>query len=205
MLTTLLGLLGSVVLLKGGELVTGVTDSGPLQVILIVLVGLVFAVTVIAVIYGGQATWGGLGNIPPPVGPKDDRPKDDQPEDDRPGWMRAWSGIANWLAMRPDRRDAEREQAEREAGKKRWEIYKERSTTSADRRRVYLHASRTAGVIAAALIAVLAIRAVIAGTVSPALTEVIVVHHGQTNCVPASNNLKYTGVTQVVPVSSCNR
>jgi hypothetical protein len=119
--------------------------------------------------------------------------------------MRAWSGIANWLAMRPDRRDAEREQAEREAGKKRWEIYKERSTTSADRRRVYLHASRTAGVIAAALIAVLAIRAVIAGTVSPALTEVIVVHHGQTNCVPASNNLKYTGVTQVVPVSSCNR
>lgn len=209
-LTTLLGLLGSVVLLKGGELVTGVTDSGPLQVILIVLVGLVFAVTVIAVIYGGQATWGGLGNIPPPVGPKDDQPKDDRPEDDqpkddRPGWMRAWSGIANWLAMRPDRRDAEREQAEREAGKKRWEIYKERSTTSADRRRVYLHASRTAGVIAAALIAVLAIMAVIAGTVSPALTEVIVVHHGQTNCVPASNNLKYTGVTQVVPVSSCNR
>lgn len=163
--------------------------------ILIVLVGLVFAVTVIAVIYGGQATWGGLGNLPPPVGPKDDQP----------GWMRAWSGSANWLAMRPDRRDAEREQAEREAGKKRWEIYKERSTTSADRRRVYLHASRTAGVIAAALIAVLAIMAVIAGTVSPALTEVIVVHHGQTNCVPASNNLKYTGVTQVVPVSSCNR
>ncbi len=202
-LTTLLGLLGSVVLLKGGDLVTGVTDSGPFQLILVVLVGLVFAVTVLALIYGGQATWGGLGNITQPAGP----------EDDRPCWLRAWFNIANGLAMRPDRRDAKRWDAEREearceeakgsSAKKDWQRYKDRSLTSADRRRVYLHASRTAGVIAAALIAVLAIMAVIAGTVSPAPAEVIVIHHGLTSCVPASNHLKYTGVTQVIPVNSC--
>ncbi|MGO9078355.1 MAG: hypothetical protein ACLQDY_04860 [Streptosporangiaceae bacterium] len=207
-LTTLLGLLGSVVLLKGGDLVTGVTDSGPFQLILVVLVGLVFAVTVFALIYGGQATWGGLGNITQPPSPRDNKPGDVRPE-----WMRAWFGIANWLAMRPDRKDAERWDAEREearreeakgsSGKKDWQRYKDRSLISADRRRVYLHASRTAGVIAAALIAVLAIMAVIAGTVSPAPAEVIVIHHGRTNCVPASNHLKYTGVTQVIPVNSC--
>lgn len=81
--------------------------------------------------------------------------------------------------------------------------YKEGSLNSADRRRALLHASRNLGVVAASLIAVLAIVATIAGTVSPAPSEVIVVYHGRFSCVPVADNAKYTGVTQVVPVNSC--
>jgi hypothetical protein len=66
-LTTLLGLLGSVVLFKGGDLITGVTASGLFQAILIVLVSMVFVVTVLAVIFGGQATWGGLAYAATPA------------------------------------------------------------------------------------------------------------------------------------------
>ena len=55
----------------------------------------------------------------------------------------------------------------------------------------------------AALIAVLAVLAVIAGTVSPAPAEVIVIHHGRISCGRAGDNGKYAGVTQVIPVSSC--
>ena len=57
--------------------------------------------------------------------------------------------------------------------------------------------------VAAGLIAVLAIAAIIAGTVSPAPSDVIVVYHGRFTCVPAGDNAKYTSVTQVVPVNSC--
>jgi hypothetical protein len=59
-LTTLLGLVGSVVLFKGGDLVTDITTNRALQGILIGLVGLVFVSAVLAVITGGVATWGGL-------------------------------------------------------------------------------------------------------------------------------------------------
>jgi hypothetical protein len=59
-LTTLLGLLGSVVLFKGGDLITGVTRNGWFQAVLIIVVGLVFASAVLALIAGGSATWGGL-------------------------------------------------------------------------------------------------------------------------------------------------
>jgi hypothetical protein len=59
-LTTLFGLLGSVVLFKGGDLVTGVTASGWFQGVLILLVGLVLVSAILAMIAGGAATWGGL-------------------------------------------------------------------------------------------------------------------------------------------------
>src|ERR1039457_7546761 len=68
-LTALLGLLGSVVLFKGGDLVTGVTSNGWWQVALIAPVGLVFATAVSAVAVGGGATWGGLADIVPDIGP----------------------------------------------------------------------------------------------------------------------------------------
>ena len=57
-LTTLLGLLGSVVLFKGGSLVTGVTANGGFQVVLIVLVSLPQSVTQLA--EGDRLIW------PPP-------------------------------------------------------------------------------------------------------------------------------------------
>ena len=94
-LTTLLGLLGSVVLFKGGALVTGMPSSGPFQVILIVLVGLVFGVTVLAVILGGQATWGGLGGVAQPeTSPQEPAATGS----DLAGWQAAWLGFARMLA-----------------------------------------------------------------------------------------------------------
>ena len=51
--------------------------------------------------------------------------------------------------------------------------------------------------IAAGLIALLAILAVIAGTVSPPPSDVIMVHNGQVTCGPVSDSAKDTGVTQV--------
>ena len=64
LLTTLLTLLGSVVLFKGGDLVTSVTRNGWFQFFLILLVSLVFVSAILALIAGGSATWGGLGDIP---------------------------------------------------------------------------------------------------------------------------------------------
>jgi hypothetical protein len=207
-LTTLLGLLGSVVLLKGGDLVTGVTDSGLFQGVLVVVVGLVFAVTVLAVIFGGQATWGGLADIP---GPPDDDKAGPPParrisSGHRQWWLRAWFRFAAALALNPDRaRSGHRESDETSARPPvpAWQVYRDRSLASADRRRIYLHASRAAGVIAAGLIALLAILAVIAGTVSPAPAQVIVIHHGRVGCGPVSRSMTYTGVTQVIPVTHC--
>ena len=195
-LTTLLGLLGSVVLFKGGSLVTGVTANGGFQVVLIVLVSLVFAVAVLAVILGGQATWGGLGDITRPA----DMAKNEV-VDERPWWRRRWFSIARLLALTSRHEETGRQEAE--SGKAPWEVYKKRSLESADRRRVYLHASRAVGVIAAGLIALLAILAVIAGTVSPPPSEVIVVHHGRLTCGPVGDSSKDTGITQVIPVNSC--
>jgi hypothetical protein len=205
-LTTLLGLLGSVVLFKGGALVTGVTASGPFRAILIVLVGLVFAVTVLAVIFGGQATWGGLAMPTQQSGTEAavTLAAVAKPADRRPLWRRAWFTFATSLARwsQPgSSRHATGNGAK--STKPPWMAYRDWSLSSADRRRAYLHASRAAGVAAAGLIALLAIVAVIAGTISPVPTEVIVVHHGRLSCGPVSGSKMFTGVTQVMPVSSC--
>jgi hypothetical protein len=211
-LTTLLGLLGSVVLFKGGALVTEVTASGPFQAILIVLVGLVFAVTVLAVIFGGQATWGGLAIATQQAGTEAAVTEAAvtlgpvaRTADPRPLRRRAWFTFATSLALWSQPRGSSRRVATDDAksSKPPWMAYRDWSLSSAERRRVYLHASRAAGVAAAGLIALLAIVAVIAGTISPVPTEVIVVHHGRLSCGPASGSKMFTGVTQVVPVSSC--
>jgi hypothetical protein len=196
-LTTLLGLLGSVVLFKGGDLVTGVTSSGAFQAILIVLVGMVFGVAVLALIYGGQATWGGLSILPQPLG------AESAEADSRPWWLHAWFGFASLMALRFLLSHGGERQQHKEPD---WEVYRRRTIRSAHRRLTYLHASRTAGVAAAALIAMLAIFAVIAGTVSPPAAPpayVIVVHHGRLTCMEVGAGLGYTNVTNVIPVSSC--
>lgn len=196
-LTTLLGLLGSVVLFKGGDLVTGVTSSGVFQAILIALVAMVFGVAVLALIYGGQATWGGLSILPQPAG------AENAEADTRPWWLQAWYAFATLMALRLLRGQGGGRQRDQDPD---WVIYRRRSLRSAQRRLTYLHASRTAGVAAAALIAMLAILAVIAGTVSPPAAPpayVIVVHHGRLNCTEVGAGLDYTNVTNVIPVTSC--
>jgi len=205
-LTSLLGLLGSVVLFKGGDLVTGVTSSGVLQAVLIVLVGLVLSMTVLAIIYGGQATWGGLGDAahidardPGGDGIAGTRPAGRQHAgDQKPWWLESWFDLASWLTFQRGRGDEPAEPANPD-----WRQHRDRIVATADRRRVYLHASRTTGVIAAGLIAVLAITAVIAGTVAPVPTDVMVVHDGHVTCGPTSQSHEFSGVTEVIAVSSC--
>jgi hypothetical protein len=193
-LTTLLGLLGSVVLLKGGDLVTSVTANWVFQVLLIGLTTLVFAGVVLAVILGGMATWGGLQDITksPPI---DER----RAAYYRSILPRAVHGFANWLTFpRPIT-----EGHEGPSNQPEWMNYRRSVLEGADIRRGFLHRSRTVGVVAAALIALLAVVAVIAGTVSPAPVYVIVVHQGQLTCGAVDTNTHYKGVTQVVTVNKC--
>jgi hypothetical protein len=205
-LTSLLGLLGSVVLFKGGDLVTGVTSSGVLQAVLIVLVGLVLGVTVLAIIFGGQATWGGLGDVAQVDAhdPGGDQLIATRPDgvqavaDPKPWWLRLWFNLAEWLTFQHGRGEERATAAD-----PLWKKHKDRTLVTADRRRVYLHASRTTGVIAAGLIALLAIMAVIAGTIAPVPADVMVVHHGHVTCGPTSQSHEFTGVTEVIAVSSC--
>jgi hypothetical protein len=195
LLTTLLTLLGSVVLVKGGSLVTEVTADRGLQIALIILVGLVFAVAVLALIFGGQATWGGLSSIIQSAGSADD-------EDSRKKswWRRRWYGLAKFLALFRPKEPGDQEKA---SGKADWEKHRDKITRTAHKRWVYLHASRTMGVIAAGLIALLVIVALIVGTFWPPPSEVIVVHHGLLTCGSISDSKTFTGVTQVIPVANC--
>jgi hypothetical protein len=84
-----------------------------------------------------------------------------------------------------------------------WKRYKAGSLKSASRRRAYLHASRGLGVATAVLIAMLAVLAVVAGTIAPAPSEVIVIHDGRSPCVSAADSGKLAHVSRVVPVNSC--
>jgi hypothetical protein len=216
-LTTLFGLLGSVVLFKGGILVTGVTANGWFQVLLITLVGLVFITAMLAIVAGGAATWGGLDDIVPSdeeatgtaAQPQVTSAKGGETDDQRWIGQRFFDFFLLFAleskATRRKLRTAPRPpgRAAVAAGMPPGRVYKERSLYSANRRRALLHASRNLGVVMAGLIAVLAIVAVIAGTISPAPSEVIVVYHGRCTCIPVSEHTMYTGVTQVVPVSSC--
>jgi hypothetical protein len=225
-LTALLGLLGSVVLFKGGDLVTGVTSNGWWQVALIALVGLVFATAVSAVAVGGVATWGGLEDIVPDIGPAPSEPDNDpfpnvpgngahlQPTPPghqgaswlKPSWQKTLFRVVLWLGFIPkDDRDTALLVFEHDGGRAEhdWQRYRDDIVDNADRNRIYLHASRVVGVFAAAFIAMLAIAAVVAGTVSPAPSDVIVIHNGRLTCGPFGDSAKDTDVTQVIPVTSC--
>jgi len=208
-LTTLLGLLGSVVLLKGGNLVTEVTSNGGLQILLITLVSLVFLLAVLAVIVGSFATWGGLKDITP-IKKSSGQTSDGTQQAPRTRQKQVIKLIL-WLARIPDD-DREKalqifdtpEAAEKE--KSPVEQYKYDIETNAERNRIYLHASRSLGVAAAISIITLAVAAIIVGTASPPVpgpADVVVVYHGRFICVPVSDSAKYTDVTQVISVSGC--
>jgi hypothetical protein len=231
-LTTLLGLLGSVVLFKGGDLVTGVTSDGRWQVVLIFLIGLVFATAVLAVVTGGVATWGGLQDIPPKgagntlprasagpgallsptTGKRAKKGKEGKKgKKGKKGWLgRRVFWLVLWVArVSPEDRITGLEVfgggdgGQGKDPEESWQKYREDIVGNANRNRIYLHASRVLGVFAAVFIAVLAIAAVLAGTVAPAPSDVIVVHNGQLTCGPFSESSAATDVTQVVPVTSC--
>ena len=102
-LTTLLTLLGSVVLFKGGSLVTEVTPNWGFRVVLIILVGLVFAVAVLAVIFGSQATWGGLSSI---IQSTDAVENEDS--SNKSWWHPQWYGLAKMFAFSTPRNPARR-------------------------------------------------------------------------------------------------
>ena len=122
----------------------------------------------------------------------------------RSRWRRARFSLAMALASwsRP-KKSSRKTTADASSPDPLWRMYRDWSLASAERRRVYLHASRLAGVIAAGLIALLAIVAIIAGTVSPAATEVVVVHHGRVSCGPVHQSRTFTEVTQVMTVNNC--
>jgi hypothetical protein len=194
LLTGLLGLLGSVVLFKGGDLVTEVTSNGGFQVALIALVALVFTGMVCAVLLGGAATWGGLKVVVDEPKPQTSVP----PPERRSFWQWGTPSIINFLAL-----TSKTDKTGVAHGLKDWKAYKNSVLEGAESRRVYLHASRTVGVVTAGLIALLVIVAVIAGTVAPTPTDVIVVHQGRISCGTVTAGTGEKGVTQVVPVTSC--
>jgi hypothetical protein len=238
-LTTLLGLVGSVVLFKGGDLVTEVTATRWLQLVLIALVAAVFFFAVLAVIAGGVATWGGLKDIVPQtsdssadasngVDSQHDNPEPQKVRQTSDSSADASNGVdsqhdnpepRNTLEKRFAKlalrlawiRDDEREEAlhlfdkpdSSEKEKPPYKQYEDNIETNAERNRIYLHASRTLGVLAAFFIAVLAIVAITVGTFAPVPSDVVVVYHGRFTCVPVSDSAKYMGVTQVISVSGC--
>lgn len=222
LLTTLLTLLGSVVLFKGGDLVISVTDNGWFQFFLVLLVGLVFVAAILALIAGGSATWGGLGDIPEEEEtakakataaavsqPAPSRVKDSQTAGGKTGglrslWFRFWLLLSGESKEeRKELRDIRSRSDVLNSGEERWKNYKEISTNSANRKRAYLHASRGLGVVTALLIGMLVVLVVIAGTVAPVPTEVIVIHGGRVTCVTAADSKKLTDVSRVIPVSRC--
>jgi hypothetical protein len=196
-LATLLALLGSVVLIKGGSLITGITSSHGYRIALLVLVTAVFAAAILAVIGGGAATWGGLSD------PSDDAERKVL----RRETYRLWRVLSfpvlvfdlTWLRTVPDKKGGEKKDEKKEA----WERFRDKYQWKAIRRRDYLHASRTLGVITAVLIGAVAVVAVFAGTFAPAPPDVIVVHNGRVSCGPVSTVQRYAGVTQVTSVNNC--
>jgi hypothetical protein len=130
---------------------------------------------------GGAATWGGLVN-----------PADPQP---------ASHPVLDQLILKFGPSDSKE-------SIKRWRenspaTYKDKYNRWADRRRAYLHASRWLGVAAALLAGAVIIWIFAAGTVSQASPQVIVVHKGHMSCGPVRIAEKYTGITQVIPVTQC--
>jgi hypothetical protein len=187
-LTTIVALLGSLVLLKGGSLVTEVTATGWLQALLVGLVSLVFLVAVLALLAGAVATWGGLWDFGGQAQSYSD-----------PEWFPHITRVARWLARIPaEDRDHSM------AGKPEWVTYRDRYRSNAERSRIYLHASRMLGGVAAILIGVVAIAAITVGTFAAAPTYVLVVYPGGVTCSTSDQYAKYPqGVTQVTPVDSC--
>ena len=184
-LTTIVTLVGSLVLLKGGSLVTEVTTNFTLQVLLLCLVCLVFLVAVLALLAGAIATWGGLWDLSGQAQAQ---------LDSDPKWRRI-TRVAHRLAFIGD--------PPTDSSQPVWAVYRHKYGSNAERSRTYLHASRTLGGIAAGLVGLAAVAAMVVGTLAPPPTYVLVVYRGMVTCSTTENTNYPPGVTQVTPVDSC--
>jgi hypothetical protein len=181
-LTTVVGLAGSVVLIKGSTLLTGLTSSRAFLWVSIGLIALGFVFALMAMIAGAAATWGGLSAL-----------------DTTEPSVREAAVFRPILFFAFDREPLPEFPHPSNDGA-RWEIRYRRTAVS---RRNLLHASRTLGVITAAIVGALAVVLLLASVVAPAPTDVIVVHDGHLTCGPISNAQEYANVTRVIPVSQC--
>jgi hypothetical protein len=188
-LTTLFTVAGSFVLVKGSNFISGVTGNVGLRWISLLFACLVFATAVLGIIAGAAATWGGLGD---PGRPGDGRPWT---------WITWIPPLIVFFAFKPRRSDNSKPVSK--PGEDGWIKYRDQYDGMADRRRIYLRASRNLGVIAAAWIGVLTFIVLVGGVISPAPTHVIVVHRGSLTCGSVASVEKYTGITQVIVVDHC--
>lgn len=180
-LGTLFGLSGAVVLVKGSTAFVASTHNAWLHWGLIVLVAATFVAAILALMMGGAATWGGL------VDPADPNPAKHPFLDQLIltfGASDSKKRIEHWQNASP-------------------ETYKDKYKRWADRRRVYLHASRGLGVAAALLAGGVVILIFAAGTASQASPDIVVVHQGRVTCGTIKNMEKYMQITQVISVGQC--
>jgi len=181
-LGTLFGLSGAVVLVKGSTAFIASAHNAWLHGIFIVLVATTFAAAILALMMGGAATWGGLVN-----------PADPQP---------ANHPVLDWLIEKFGTHDSQ-ETIKSWRGSARPTTYKAKYNRWADRRRLYLHASRGLGIAAVFLAGIVVIWIFAAGTASQASPQIIFVHKGRMTCGTIKAAEKYSGVTQVISVTQC--
>jgi hypothetical protein len=183
-LTTLVGLAGSVVLIKGNALLSGLTSSLVFQSVTICLIVLGFGSALLAIISGAAASWGGLSAIG---------------HGGMPGYRKlAFRVILRFafdaeqmpppLAVQPASKAAQ---------------YRDQYQRAAISRRNLLQASRALGILTAAVIAALAVVILLEGAIAPAPADIMVIHGGRLTCGPVSATLQYSDVTRVVPVTGC--
>jgi hypothetical protein len=182
-MSTLLGLFSAVVVIGHGtainELPVGTGGRGLVFVLAVVAYGLAIR----AVVYGAQATWGGLGLGPPPTTGEATAQKRSTPPGQEDTGFRSWWSPTPLAEQLPS--DT-------------WEEYRDSQLELADKLRRRLHRSRLLGVAAVLLAGILAMAVLGFGAfVHPAQapTSVVVVHDGQVTC--GSINIGAGGQTQV--------
>jgi hypothetical protein len=180
-LGTLFTLSGAVVLVQGSTAFIQSSNNTLLHWLLIGLVVATFVAAILALMMGSAATWGGLEN-PAALHP--------------PLKHVLLDKLIEYFGKSEDIKRSIRDRISPSS-------YAAMYNKSADRRRVYLHYSRGIGIAAALLAGGMVIWIFIAGTISKASPDVIVVHQGRVTCAPVRNAEKYVGVTQVISVAQC--
>ena len=183
-LTTLVGLAGSVVLIKGNALLSGLTSSLLFQWVTICLIVLGFGSALLAIISGAAAGWGGLSAVG---------------HGDLPGYRALVFRLILCFAFDAEQMPAPLTvQPASKAAR-----YRDQYQRAAISRRNLLQASRALGILTAAVIAALAVVILLEGVIAPAPADFIVIHGGRLTCGPVSAARQYSDVTRVIPVAGC--
>jgi len=183
-LTTLVGLAGSVVLIKGNALLSGLTSSLICQWVTICLIVLGFGFALLAIISGAAASWGGLSAVD---------------HGSMPGYRKlVFRVILRFAFDKEPMPESLAVEPKSKAAR-----YRDRYQRAAVSRRNLLQASRALGILTAGIIAALAVVILLEGVIAPAPTDVMVIHGGRLTCAPVGDTLQYSDVTRVVPVTGC--